>query len=119
TDVLGETREEIAREKLAVVNPGATVVLPDDEWRTLVPDADVRIGGAREAAEAFAGHPIAADVEVAVPGRLERRGRDEIRDGAHTPEAISWLLERVELRDWTIVASILRDKDADAMLARL
>jgi dihydrofolate synthase / folylpolyglutamate synthase len=119
TDVLGETREEIAREKLAVVRPGATVVLPDDEWRRLVPDADVRLGGARDAAEAFAGHPITADVEVALSGRLERRGRDEVRDGAHTPEAIAWLLERIEPRDWTIVASILRDKDADAMLERL
>src|SRR4029078_10358162 len=39
TDVLGETRAEIAREKLAVVAPRAQVVLPDDEWRDLVPDA--------------------------------------------------------------------------------
>ena len=119
TDVLGETREQIAREKLAVARPGATVVLPDDEWRDLVPEADVRIGGANKAAEAFAGHPIDADVEIALPGRLERRGPDEIRDGAHTPEGVAWLLERLEPRDWTIVASILRDKDADAMLERL
>jgi dihydrofolate synthase / folylpolyglutamate synthase len=119
TDVLGDTREQIAREKLAVAKPGATVVLPDEEWRGLVPDADVRLGGAREATEAFAGHPIGAHVEVALPGRLERRGPDEVRDGAHTPEAVAWLLERVEPREWTIVASILRDKDVEAMLARL
>jgi len=119
TDVLGDTRGEIASEKLAVVVPGATVVLSDDEWRDLVPDARVLVGGAREAAEAFAGHPIDAQVEISLPGRLERRGPDEVRDGAHTPEGVAWLLERLEPREWTIVASILRDKDADAMLERL
>ena len=98
TDVLGDTREEIAREKLAVVAPGAKVVLPDDEWRELVPDAHVLFGGAREAAEAFVGHPIEAQAEISLPGRLERRGPDEVRDGAHTPEGVAWLLERLEPR---------------------
>jgi dihydrofolate synthase/folylpolyglutamate synthase len=119
TDVLGDTRELIAREKLAVAKPGATVVLPDDEWRGLVPDAVIRLGAAPEAAEAFAGHPIEAEVDVSLPGRLEHRGPDEVRDGAHTPEAVSWLLEQLEPREWTVVASILGDKDVDAMLARL
>jgi dihydrofolate synthase / folylpolyglutamate synthase len=119
TEVLGDTREQIAREKLAVASAAATVVLPDDEWRGLVPGRDVVIGGAREAAEAFAGRTLEAEVDVSLPGRLERRGPDEVRDGAHTPEAVDWLLERLEPRDWTIVASILRDKDADAMLKRL
>src|SRR6185503_7186358 len=32
TDVLGCTREEIAREKLAVIRPGATAVLGEPEW---------------------------------------------------------------------------------------
>jgi dihydrofolate synthase/folylpolyglutamate synthase len=119
TDVLGETREAIARKKLAVARPGAIVVLPDDEWRALVPDAVVRIGGARTAAEAFLGRDLDTEVDVHLPGRLERRGLDEVRDGAHTPEGVAWLLERLEPRDWTIVASILSDKDAGAMLARL
>jgi dihydrofolate synthase / folylpolyglutamate synthase len=119
TDVLGDTREQIAREKLAVVRPGSTVVLPDYEFRALVPKAKIHLGGPREAAEAFLGHPVGADVEVTLPGRLERRGDDEVRDGAHTPEAVAWLLERLEPRQWTIVASILRDKDVDGMLERL
>jgi len=119
TDVLGDTREQIAREKLAVARPGATVVLPDDEWRGLVPDASVRFGGAREAVEAFVGHPVAAEVGISLPGRLERRGPDEVRDGAHTPEGVAWLLDHLEPRNHVIVASILRDKDADAMLAGL
>jgi len=119
TDVLGDTREQIAAEKLAVAGPEATVVLPDDEWRGLMPARRVVLGGAREAAGAFVGHPIAPEVEVSLPGRLERRGPDEIRDGAHTPEAVEWLLARLEPRRWTLVVSILEDKDVDAMLSRL
>src|SRR5919204_4671990 len=38
TDILGETRAEIAREKLAVVKPGAVVVLGEPEWAPLVPE---------------------------------------------------------------------------------
>ena len=34
-DVLGDTREAIAAEKLAVVQPGCTVVLSEQEWREL------------------------------------------------------------------------------------
>src|SRR5919202_1385883 len=36
TEVLGDTRDQIAREKLAVAKPGAVVVLPDPEFRALV-----------------------------------------------------------------------------------
>jgi len=118
TEVLGSTREEIAREKLAVAGPGAIVVLPDDEFAHLVPANEVRIGGAREAAGAFLGH----DVELAdasLPGRFEVRG-NEIWDGAHTPEAVDWLLERLpDPGDYVVVASILRDKDVGAILERL
>ena len=120
TDVLGATREEIAREKLAVVRPGAVVVLGEPEWAYLVPGNDVRSGGPREVAEAFLGRGTAVgDVEVDLPGRLEWRGPHEVRDGAHTPEAVDWLIERLPGDDWVVVASILRDKDADAMPERL
>jgi dihydrofolate synthase/folylpolyglutamate synthase len=117
TEVLGATREEIAREKLAVAGPHATVVLPDDEFAHLVAGA-VRIGGAEEAVEALLGRrvPLAA---ASLPGRLEIRD-GEVRDGAHTPEAAEWLLERLpEPHDYTVVASILRDKDVNGILARL
>jgi dihydrofolate synthase/folylpolyglutamate synthase len=43
-----------------------------------------------------------------------------VRDGAHTPEAVEWLLERLpQPYDYVVVASILRDKDADGILRRL
>jgi dihydrofolate synthase/folylpolyglutamate synthase len=114
TDVLGETREQIAREKLAVAGANTTVVLPDEEFAHLV-RAHV-IGGAREAAAAFLGHPP-RDVEVALPGRLERRG-SELWDGAHNPDGARWLAAHAEPAD-VLVCSILSDKDTDAMLAAL
>ncbi len=119
TEVLGETTEEIAREKLAVVHPESIVVLSDNEHAELVPPhRETRLGGAREAAEAFAGHPIGADPAVRLPGRLERRPA-EIRDGAHNPAGARWLVESLPSADYTIVCSILADKDVDAMLAEL
>ena len=118
TDVLGETREEIAAEKLAVVQEGTVAVLPDEEFAQLA-GPNVVLGGAREAAGAFVGHSVDRDVEVKLPGRFERRGDDEIRDGAHNADGIRWLVARLERDDYTVVASILRDKDAFAMLSAL
>ena len=119
TEVLGETREQIAREKLAVAKPGAIVVLPDDEWWELMPERELRIGGARETAEAFLGAPVGGEPEVYLPGRFEWRGPNELRDGAHTPEGVDWLLDRLPRTNWVIVASILADKDVDGMVERL
>jgi dihydrofolate synthase/folylpolyglutamate synthase len=117
TDVLGATREEIAAEKLAVAGPGAVVVLPDEEFAHLVL-GQVRIGGAAEAVEAFLGEPREL-ADATLPGRLELRG-SEVWDGAHTPEAVDWLLDRLpEPRGYVIVASILADKNADEILDRL
>ncbi len=119
TAVLGETREAIAGEKLAVARPDATVVLPDAEFVDLVPGRTVVLGGAREAAGAFLGRPATGDVEVRLAGRLEVRD-GEVRDGAHTPEAADWLLDRLPGgRDYVVVASILDDKDAPRILERL
>ena len=117
TDVLGDTRELIAIEKLAVVQEGTVAVLPDEEFAQLA-GPNVVIGGAREAAEAFLGRPVEHEVEVSLPGRLERRG-DEVWDGAHNVDGARWLAGRLDRSDYTIVASILRDKDAGEMLATL
>jgi dihydrofolate synthase / folylpolyglutamate synthase len=117
TDVLGETREEIAAEKLAVVQDGTVTVLPDGEFAALA-GPNVVLGGAREAAEAFLGRPVNRDVQVMLPGRLERNG-DEVRDGAHNADGAAWLAAQLDRSDYTLVVSILRDKDADAMLAAL
>lgn len=119
TDVLGETREAIAREKLAVAGRDAVVVLGEPEWAYLLSGGEVRRGGPREAVEAFLGRAVAGEVAVELPGRLEWRGPGEVRDGAHTPEAVDWLLDRLPGSDWVVVVSILEDKDADAMLERL
>jgi dihydrofolate synthase / folylpolyglutamate synthase len=115
TDVLGDTRGAIATEKLAVAPADAIVVLPDGEFAHLVRGRKIVVGAAREAAEAFVGHAIAAEPDVMLPGRLERRG-GEVRDGAHNPDGARHLVEQLDGDDHTIVASILSDKDVDAML---
>lgn len=119
TDVLGDTVEAIATEKLAVVhNDDTIVILPDDTFRSLVPRGRIEIGGAWEAAAAFVGHPVDRPAPVSLPGRLEARP-GEIRDGAHNPDGVSWLVERLPEADYTICAAILGDKDVDLMLRRL
>jgi dihydrofolate synthase/folylpolyglutamate synthase len=118
TDVLGDTRELIAAEKLAVARPDAVVVLPDDEFGGLVPGRDVRYGGAREAASALLGRDVEL-AEASLPGRFELRD-GEVRDGAHTPEAVDWLLERLpDPGGYVVVCSLLADKSSDAILERL
>jgi dihydrofolate synthase/folylpolyglutamate synthase len=132
TDVLGSTREEIAAEKLAVLRPGALVVLGEPEWEqaaraagaggvTVVAGSDNAL--AHAAVESFLGRTVdPAPLEgVVVPGRLERVGEAplEIWDGAHNLAAAGYLLTRVPRADWVVVASILADKDAAGMLAAL
>ena len=43
----------------------------------------------------------------------------EIWDGAHNLDGVGWLLPRLPDRRYVVVASILRDKNADGMLAAL
>jgi dihydrofolate synthase / folylpolyglutamate synthase len=134
-DVLGDTREAIASEKLAVVQPGCTVVLGDPEWRALAEGngADTVVVTGRSnlalavaASESFLDRPVdphAAD-EVSLAGRLERRSEKplELWDGAHNLAGIGWLLPRLPSAPaggWIIVCSILRDKRPGMMLEAL
>ncbi|MBV8563518.1 MAG: hypothetical protein JOZ56_10540 [Actinobacteria bacterium] len=131
-DVLGDTREAIAAEKLAVVKPGTTVVLGDDQWRELAlanGAAEVIAAGASNlalavaAAESFLGRqvdPHAAE-GVALAGRLERRAESplELWDGAHNLAGLGYLLPRLPEREWTLVVSILEDKRPALMLEAL
>jgi dihydrofolate synthase / folylpolyglutamate synthase len=119
TEVLGETREQIAREKLAVAHAARVVVTPDNSLDGLVPGSpEIVLGGAREAAEAFLGRSVEGGLEAAPPGRFDVRGA-EVWDGAHTPEAVDWLLERLPPGDYTLCVSLLADKDVDGILERL
>ena len=119
TEVLGDTPEEIAKEKLAVAHAARIVVTSDNTFDELIPPAAAHVqGGAREAAGAFLEKPVETEVDVELPGRLERRG-DEVWDGAHTPEAVDWLLARLPARDHVLCVSILGDKRVDELLERL
>ena len=130
TDVLGTTREAIAAEKLAVVQPGATVVITEPEWEELAREngaASVVVTGgsnlaiALAAAQAFLGRPVDGHVDVRLAGRLERVNEDplEIWDGAHNLAGVGYVLARLPSARYTIVASILADKDVEGMLAAL
>jgi dihydrofolate synthase / folylpolyglutamate synthase len=125
---LGSTREEIAAEKLAVVPPGATVVLGEPEWEQAAKKrgaAEIVLARgnlelAVAAASAFVGKPVergAAD-SVALPGRFEVMGSAplEIWDGAHNPEGVRFLLELLPEREYVLVCSIVGEKDVDTML---
>jgi dihydrofolate synthase/folylpolyglutamate synthase len=129
-DVLGDTREAIAAEKLAVVRAGAVVVLGEPEWEEVAlangaARVDVtacsNLALAIASAEAFLGRPVdpsAADA-VELPGRLEHRSEREIWDGAHNLAGVGYLLPRLPDREFTIVASILGDKRPELMLEAL
>jgi dihydrofolate synthase / folylpolyglutamate synthase len=130
TGVLGKTREAIAAEKLAVVRPGATVVLCELEWQALAREygaGQILVSGpsnlalALMAAEAFLGRPVDGHVDVRLPGRLERVSEDplEIWDGAHNLGGLGYVLPRLPSARYVVVASILGDKDVDGMLAAL
>ncbi|HVM57870.1 MAG TPA: Mur ligase family protein [Gaiellaceae bacterium] len=131
-EVLGDTREAIAAEKLAVVRPGCTVVLGEAEWRPLAEEngageivltARSNLALAVAAAEAFLGRSVDphAASEVALPGRFERRGEQplEIWDGAHNLAGVGYLLPRLPTRRYVLVCSILEDKRPELMLEAL
>src|SRR5205807_6880375 len=97
-ELLGSTREAIAREKLAVVPPGGHVIAGEPGWEQLVPQAEwvkvVTVGGSYQdqnravawaAVEAALGRPVDPEAieDLQVPGRLEVRGTRplEIWDG--------------------------------------
>ena len=131
TEVLGHTRDEIAREKLAVIQPGAIVVLGEPEWEQLCREngaggvvlASGNLALALAAVESFLGRPVdaAPAEELELSGRLERAGEAplEIRDGAHNLAGVGYLLARVPRADYVLVVSILEDKDVRGMLAAL
>jgi dihydrofolate synthase / folylpolyglutamate synthase len=132
TDVLGSTREAIAAEKLAVISPGAHVVLGEREWEGQARAAGAELvetvsasnlAAAVAAAAAFLDRPVdpAPAERVTVPGRLEHRSERplEIWDGAHNLAGIGYLLSRLPTRRYTILCSILSDKNAEAMLRAL
>jgi len=160
TRYLGPTVTHIAREKLDVVRPGATLVVGADldpaalelarataqeRGATLVEssaqlDVELRSGGgyqrrnfaaAAAAVRAFLGHDPRPDDLAAVAAELVVRGRFEVLegtpvtllDGAHNDGGIEALAQSLPAfvagRRLVAVISILDDKDAAGMLARL
>ena len=160
TRYLGPTVADIAREKLDVVRPGATLVVGadldgdafalaratvDERGATLVEaeallDFELRSGGGYQrrnfataccAARAFLGRELDHERVAAVAASLVVRGRFEVLDGrpvtlldgAHNDGGVEALAESLPAfaagRRLVAVVSILDDKDAGGMLARL
>jgi dihydrofolate synthase / folylpolyglutamate synthase len=130
TEHLGTTREAISAEKLAVVQPGSTVVLGEPEWEDLarangaaavVVVSRSNLALAVAAAQEFLGRVVdpGPAQELRIPGRFERRDEAplEIWDGAHNLTGVGYLLGRLPSRRYVLVLSILADKDVDGMLA--
>ncbi|MGI9658814.1 MAG: bifunctional folylpolyglutamate synthase/dihydrofolate synthase [Gaiellaceae bacterium] len=125
---LGTTREAIAAEKLAVVGPGATVVLGEREWEqqagTVANVTIVHAAGAdalaQAAAEAHLGTAVRVEpaLSAALPGRVEVVADQprELWDGAHNPHAVAWLSQRLGETSHVLVLSVLVDKEVDEML---
>jgi dihydrofolate synthase / folylpolyglutamate synthase len=141
TAELGETRAEIARQELAVIRPGATVVLGEAAWAPLARELGaaavvvavaegpgLRPNGALAAAAAAAflggdaGLEPLRDEELGLAGRYEVRSEGpvrEIRDGAHNPAGAAHLARTLGDVDAVLVAALLADKEADAVLREL
>ncbi len=140
TELLGETREAIAAEKVAVVPEGGVVVIGEAGWEGFVPQArtvrQVTVAGtyqdqnravAHAAVELALGRAVdpAPMLAVRVPGRMELRGSEplEIWDGAHNPAGMRRLVSELPAivgdRRCVAVFSTLGEKDVSAMVELL
>jgi dihydrofolate synthase/folylpolyglutamate synthase len=147
TKWLGPTIADIAREKLAVVPEGGTLVVGDlhrEAEAEAIATAErqgarlvharpagtgfrqANLAVARAAAGALLGRPVDDDLEdLHIPGRLQIVSEDPltILDGAHNPDGMAALVESlpeiVGERPLTAVVSVLDDKDAAGMLRTL
>ena len=144
---LGPTLTDIAREKLAVVPPGGTLIygrLPAEAMEEVRATDAKRIGVtaplglelpgyqrlnaalAAAAVEATLGEVddakiLTAAAGTAVPGRFQVVGHDPLTivDGAHNPAGMEALAEALPRAGVVACVSILDDKDAAAMLRPL
>ena len=122
------TREAIAAEKLAVVSPGATVVLGEPEWETARRGRPAPPASTAGASSNLALAVAAAEALPRQPRRPARRrrasrsragssGAPNVRSRSGTVRTTSpgsaTCSPRLPARRYTIVASILADKDAD------
>jgi dihydrofolate synthase/folylpolyglutamate synthase len=143
---LGPTIADIAREKLAVVQPDATLVLGDvtEEVEALAVATGARIVRPEPVETPLPGYqrtnfavacaaareqlglldPVVVErvaARITVPGRLQVVAEHPLTvlDGAHNPSGVEALVAALPERPFVGVVSILDDKDAAGMLRPL
>src|SRR6476646_2507133 len=122
SELLGQTRDRIAAEKLAVVPEGGDLVIGEVGWEDAAPQAArtkvVTVGGSYQ-------DQNRAVARAAVPGRLEVRGRRplEIWYGAHNPAGMQRRAAELPAllgdRQAVAVFAAMADKDVASMVSLL
>ena len=133
TEVLGETREEIARREArrrpgrarrssSASRSGQALARSSGAATTVAHRAEQPRARGRRGRDVPrpAGRARPPRTTSSLPGRLERRGERRSRSGTArtTSTASAGCSPRLPDRRYVVVASILRDKDVEGMLAR-
>jgi LacI family transcriptional regulator len=118
SSTIGLIIEDVANPFFSAVHRGVEDVARSRSVLTFAGSSDEDPARERELTEAFLGRRVEVQVDVDLPGRLERRPGGEVWDGAHNPAGVAWLAAHLE-PGFVVCASILGDKDTDAMLAGL
>ncbi len=129
TDVLGDSLEAIASEKLAVIGDSTQRVFVynqfgEDFYRPYLgrrPVEFLEVDGplelARCVAEAILGIRF-RHLRIVVPGRMEEISLPSGRlvlDVAHTPDSVSFVLNSLSGSGWSLFLSLARDKDIEGI----
>ncbi len=124
TNILGKSLEAILREKAGVVKTETKAVfvkqdMPREIYLRYVPEEKLYLvpADSPSALVEFVldslGFPMVVRT-MQVPGRMERVRQGQVElllDVAHTPDSVSWVLEKVKGKGWWLVVSLAKDKD--------
>ena len=133
TAILGESFEDIVREKLAVIGQKTERVFiykqfSEDFYRPYIKGVEAEFLEVADpyslsgrVAESVLGKKL-RPCRVRVPGRMEKaffRGVEVILDVAHTPDSVSFVLNNISGAGWSVFLSLAKDKDIDGICLRL
>lgn len=129
TNILGDSLDAIASEKLAVIGDVTEKVFiydqfGEDFYRPYLGDKSVeflQVSGPDELARHVAGAILRRRLKpsrIVVPGRMEELSLPSGRlvlDVAHTPDSVSFVLNRIHGSGWSLFLSLAKDKDVEGI----